>query len=154
MWLNLETLEWHEPCMTQITTDSGGKVKRIFHHVLIWWDSFPILCWVLFTGSLGATCWIMRLGGGGGGGGLWSYWTVGADRGWEGLLALAGLNRPMELTIIKIARRVAQTTLLLCVPWEIAQTFVLKSLICAFNLSQKAPLKLLWGDQTNFIREW
>ena len=35
MWLNLETLEWHEPCMIQITTDSDGKVKRIFQHVLI-----------------------------------------------------------------------------------------------------------------------
>ena len=57
-------------------------------------------------------------------------------------MALAGLNRPMGMTITKIARKVAQTTLLLCVPGEIALSLVLKLLICAFNPSQNAPLKL------------
>ena len=80
------------------------------------------------------------LAGDGGGGGLWGYWTVGADRGWQRLVALAGLNRPMGLTIIKIARKVAQTTLLLCVPWEIAPSFVLKSLLCGLNFHKM----LLW----------
>ena len=152
MWLNLETLEWHEPCMTQITTDSEGKVKWTFYLALILWDTFPILhrfvrCYLLDYGA----GW--RLAGGGGGVGLWGYWTVGADRDWQGLVALAGLNRPMGMTITKIARKVAQTTLLLCVPGEIALSLVLKLLICAFNPSQNAPLKLWWGDQTNFIRE-
>ena len=64
-----------------------------------------------------------RLAGGGEGGGLWGYWTVEAVRGWQGLVALAGLNRPMGSTITKIARKVAQTTLLLCVLREIALSF-------------------------------
>ena len=35
MWLNLETLEWHEPCMIQITTDSDGKVTMfLFYEIL------------------------------------------------------------------------------------------------------------------------
>ena len=89
MWLNLETLEWHEPCMIQITTDSDGKVKRIFQHVLILSDTFPILCRVLFTGSSGATCRTMGLPGG--------WLAAGEEWGWgaTGPLRLTGADRDL-----------------------------------------------------------
>ena len=155
MWLNLETLEWHEPCMIQITTDSDGKVKLIFYHVLILWDTFPLLCWVLFTGSLGASCWTMGLAGG------WLAAGVEGGYGATGPLGLTGTcgtggAEPADGVDNYQGRSKScsnTTTLLLCAPWEIAQSFVLKSLLCAFNPSQNAPLKIWWGDQTNFIRE-
>ena len=56
-------------------------------------------------------------------------------------MALAGLNRPIGLTITKIARKIAQTTIALRNVRN-SQSFVLKSLIYAFNPSQNAPLKI------------
>ena len=127
MWLNLETLEWHEPCMTQITTDSGGKVKRILNHVLILWDTFLIPCWVLFTGSLGATCWIMRLAGGwlaageeGGCGATGPLGLTGAERDlwhWQGWTGRWGRQLPRWL------EKLVKLLYLLCVLWEIALSF-------------------------------
>ena len=57
-------------------------------------------------------------------------------------MALAGLNRPMGSTITKMARKVGQTTLPALRAVRNCSVFLLKSLLCAFNLSQNAPLKL------------
>ena len=78
MWLNLETLEWHEPCMTQITTDSDGKVSEYFTLLLFYEIHFRS-----FTGLLGATCWTMGLAGG--------WLAAGREGG-------CGATGPLELT--------------------------------------------------------
>ena len=102
MWLNLETLEWHEPCMTQITTDSDGKVSEYFTLLLFYEIHFRS-----FTGLLGATCWTMGLAGGwlaageeGGCGATGPLELTGADRDlwhWRGWTGRWGWQLPRSL---------------------------------------------------------